>query len=125
MNEPAFRPTLFFNEQCPFCMKVRIFLLEAGLRDAVEVRDFAPGSAEETAIKAMLATHLDKVTVPAAELAPGEFVADTATIIERLAGAAGVDAGALPVTGTYGQFVLPKLVELYRENMSLKQQLSA
>ena len=83
MPAEAFRPTLFFNEQCPFCMKVRIFLLESGLRDSVDIKEFSPGSAEETAIKQMLGTHLEKVSVPAAELSAGEYVADSGAIIAR------------------------------------------
>ena len=124
MPAEAFRPTLFFNEQCPFCMKVRIFLLESGLRDSVDIKEFSPGSAEETAITQMLGTHLEKVSVPAAELSAGEYVADSGAIIARLAATRNIDPDTLPVVQGYSKFVLDKLAQLYRENIELKKQLA-
>ena len=47
----SFRPVVYLKEKCPFCMKVRILLLESGLQDHVEVKDFAPGADQEKAIR--------------------------------------------------------------------------
>lgn len=122
MTAATFRPTLYFNAQCPFCLKVKIFLIESGLRDAVNVEEFTPGSEQETAIKAKLAQHLEKVTAPAAELAPGEYVADSDEIVSRLAAGAGIDLATLPVLETYKQVALGRIIQLFKENAELKRQ---
>jgi glutathione S-transferase len=124
MNSTAFRPTLYFNKDCPFCLKVKIFLLEAGLRDQVEVVEFAPGSPDEQTIKQMLATHLEKVTVPAAQIAPDEWITDSDAIIARLADQAGVSTADLPVLATYSRVALDRVVSMFKENAELKRQLA-
>lgn len=118
----AFRPTLYFNAQCPFCLKVKIFLLEAGLRDTVDVEEFEPGSDAEREIRQKLAPHLVKVTAPAAELAPGEYIADSDAIVARLAEDAGIDPGALRVLKTYNEVALARIIQLFRENAELKRE---
>ena len=70
MTEAAFVPTLYVKQGCPFCLKLRIFMLESGLLDTVEVREFAVGSDEEQAIRAELAPHLEKISFPTAKLGP-------------------------------------------------------
>ncbi|WP_404476491.1 glutathione S-transferase N-terminal domain-containing protein [Novosphingobium sp. BL-52-GroH] len=124
MNSTSFRPTLYFNKDCPFCLKVKIFLLEAGLQDQVEIVEFAPGSEEEQAIKQMLATHFEKVTVPAAQIAPDEWISDSDAIIARLADRAGVNTADLPVLATYGRVALDRVVSLFKENAELQRQLA-
>ncbi|WP_404476563.1 glutathione S-transferase N-terminal domain-containing protein [Novosphingobium sp. BL-52-GroH] len=124
MTDDTFRPTLYFNAQCPFCLKVKIFLIEAGLGDSVDIVEFTPGSAEEPRIKQALAVHLDKVTVPAAEVAPGEYIADSDGIITRIAARAGIDPEGLPVLSAYKQVALDRIIGLFKENAELKRQLA-
>jgi len=119
-----FIPTLYIKEKCPFCLKVRIALLEAGLLDKVTVREFAPGTEEETAIKDALAPHLDKVSFPAARVEPDEYIADSDAIIADLLGKAGVDRATLPVLDAYVTGAFSGLMELYRENIALKSRQS-
>src|SRR3546814_2562119 len=70
MTDTAFRPTLYLLDPCPFCFKVRVFLMEAGLTEKVEIRSFGQGE-EMEAVRAELAPHLSKISFPAAELEPG------------------------------------------------------
>jgi glutathione S-transferase len=44
MTDHAFRPVLYVKDRCPWSLKVRIFLLEAGL-STIRLRVFAPGDA--------------------------------------------------------------------------------
>lgn len=123
MSADPFRPTLYFNDQCPFCLKVKIFLLESGLREAVEVEEFAPGSPEEAAIKEALAARLTKVTVPAARIGPDEYITDSDEIISRLAQTKALNPGTLPVLNTYAQVALGRIISLFKENAELKRQI--
>jgi glutaredoxin len=120
----AFRPTVYLKDKCPFCMKIRIFLLESGLRDRVTVKDFTPGTDAEQQIRAEVSPHLEKVSFPAAEIAPGEFIADSDGIIARLADGASVDPAKMPVLKAYLDGPFQSIMTLFRENRELKERLA-
>lgn len=122
MNDQSFRPVIYLKDKCPFCMKVRIFLLESGLRDSVEVKDFTPGTPEEQKIRDEVSPHLEKVSFPAAQVAPGAFMADSDGIIARLAEKVGIDPGQMPVLKAYLEGPFQQIMTLFRENMELKKQ---
>ncbi len=125
MNDQAFRPVIYLKDKCPFCMKVRIFLLESGLRDKVVVKDFTPGTDAEQDIRGEVSPHLEKVSFPAAQVAPGEFLADSDGIIGHLAQGVGVDPGQMPVLKAYLEGPFQQIMTLFRENMELKKQQQA
>ena len=124
MTDASFRPVIYLKEKCPFCMKVRIFLLEAGLLGDVEVRDFTAGTPQEDATKAELAPHLEKVSFPAAQVEPGRFMTESDAIIGRFADQAKVDPAQMPVLKAYVEGPFQQIMTLYRENMDLKKQLA-
>ena len=124
MSEQAFRPTVYLKDKCPFCMKIRIFVLEAGLEDEVNVRNFIPGEPSEQEVRDAVAPHLEKVSFPAAEVASGEFLADSDGIIARLGESYGVDPGQMPVLQAYLEGPFQRIMTLYRENAELKKQLA-
>jgi glutathione S-transferase len=120
MTDPSFQPVLYVKPGCPFCLKVRLFALEAGILDRIAVRDFTPGSAAELTIREELGAALGKVSFPTALLAPGRYVAESDVIIAEFAAISGRDPDELPVYRTYAAEVLPSLVTLHRENQALK-----
>jgi len=120
MTDTSFQPVLYVKHGCPFCLKVRLFALEAGILDDIVVREFTHGSAEELAIRQELVGVVEKLSFPAALLAPGRYVTESDVIIAELAAISGRDPDALPVYQTYAADVLPSLVKLYRENQALK-----
>ena len=124
MAASDFRPVLYLKDKCPFCMKVRLFMLEAGLLGDVEVREFVPGTDEEQKIKDELSPHLEKVTFPAAQTEPGRYLADSDGIISQFAAKANVDPAAMPVLQAYITGPFTSLMNLFRENMELKKQLA-
>ena len=124
MTDAAFTPVVYLKDKCPFCLKVRILLLEAGLMGKVKVRDFVQGEDEEQKIKAELAPHLEKVTFPAAEIAPGKYVADSDAIVAHFAAEAKVDPDKLTVFGNYVRGPFQSMMQLYRENTELKKKVA-
>jgi hypothetical protein len=42
MSHTDFRPVVYLKDRCPWSLKFRLFLLESGLRDNFEFREFAP-----------------------------------------------------------------------------------
>lgn len=121
MTDPAFKPILYLKQNCPFCMKVRLLVLEAGMESDVEIRDHVPGTDEETAIRAELVPHFEKVSFPSAQLEPGRFAAESDEIVAFLAAKAGRDPTAMTVYRDYVDGPFAMAMQLRKENMELKK----
>ncbi|NLS21124.1 glutathione S-transferase domain-containing protein [Rhizobium sp. P40RR-XXII] len=120
MTKTTFKPVVYFKHNCPFCLKVRLYLLEAGMMEAVEIRDFVPGSKQEEDVRAELSPHLAKVSFPAAQLEDGRYIAESDDIIAFLAAKSGRDPAGLPVLGNYIEGALKPMLNLWEENVELK-----
>lgn len=121
MSDTESKPVLFMKKGCPFCLKVRLFLLESGLLPNVEVREGA-SPAEEQALRDELSPHVGKVSFPAAKFGADDYVVGSDEIIERLAKEAAVASGDLPTLTAYVDGPFRTLLELHRENAELKKQ---
>jgi glutaredoxin len=119
-----FRPTIFIKEKCPFCLKLRIGLLEAGMDREVDWKEHAPDSAAEEKAKDTLGGKLEKVTFPAAEIAPGQYMTDSDAILDQFLAKKGVDRKTLPVLDSYVTGAFQGLMDLYRENVELRNKLN-
>jgi glutaredoxin len=120
-----FTPILYVKSSCPHCFKLRLFLLEAGLIDRFEIHEFSAGDEREAAIKAELAPHLDGVSFPTVQYAPGQFQMESDDIVARYASEAQVDPSDLPLFSVYAGTLLPRLRRLNQENKALVAQLAA
>lgn len=80
MTSATFKPIVYLKENCPFCLKVRLFLLESGLAPDVETRDFVSDSEHEKKIRAELQPHLDKVS----SLSPADTSPNPTTSLRSL-----------------------------------------
>ncbi|MBB4008230.1 thioredoxin domain-containing protein [Allorhizobium taibaishanense] len=125
MSEPTFKPILYLKENCPFCLKVRLFVLEAGMMSDVVIRDFVADTAEESAIRAELSPHFEKVSFPSAQLEPGLFIAESDDIVAFLATKAGRDPAGMTVYRNYTDGVFTMAMKLWKENQDLKKSASA
>jgi hypothetical protein len=121
VSDPHFRPVVYLKKACPFSLKVRLFLLESGLIDKVDVREAAPDSAEDKAIRSELAPHFDKVTFPSAQVAPGTYMSDSDAIVARFAEMVAADPDHLPTLKMYKDGAFQQLMTLYKENAELKK----
>ena len=111
----SFRPVVYLKSTCPHCLKLRIFLLEAGLEDRFEQRMFTQGDAGEEGIRAELAPHFEKVTFPTAQLEAGAYMQESDAIIAELARREQVDIAALDIFDAYAHSVLPRYIKLRRD----------
>ncbi|MCJ2107737.1 glutathione S-transferase N-terminal domain-containing protein [Methylobacterium sp. E-041] len=119
MTDTPFKPVIYLMAGCPFCFKVRLFLLETGQLDHVTLREFVPGTKEQKAIGSLLARTGTQVAYPTAELTPGVLTAESDAIVAHFATRAGVAADTLPTYASYLAGVFKSLQLLYRENMEL------
>jgi glutaredoxin len=116
--------SLYVKQGCPFCFKLRLYLLEAGVSDKVSVTEFAAGSDTEQEVRAILAPHLETISFPAAQLSSGEFLADSDALVAHFSEQSGVDPATLPTYQAYIEGPFKQLFSLYRENVELKKHLS-
>jgi len=125
MTDENFKPIVYLKENCPFCLKVRIALLETGLTGEVETRNFVPGTAEEEALRAELAPHVEKVSFPSAQLESGRFIGESDDIVTLLAAKAGRDLASMTVYRNYVDGVFATSMKLWKENAELKKAAAA
>lgn len=125
MTNETFKPIVYLKENCPFCLKIRLFLLESGLGPEVDSRDFVPGTEQEEKIRAELQPHLDKVSFPAAQLEPGRYLAESNDIVAFFAEKAGRDPAGMTVYRNYVDGVFAMSMKLWTENMELKKAAAA
>jgi hypothetical protein len=120
MTTPDFRPIAYMKDGCPWCLKFRLFLLEAGLLGQFDLREFVPGDAREEAIRAELGAHFEKPTFPTVQIAPGEFMRESDDLIAHYAAQFGVDVGHLLVFDQYVRGPIARMAQLRAEIAQLK-----
>jgi len=113
-------PTLYLKRSCPFCLKLRIFLTEAGLADRFSYVVFDDGDETHQALRARMEQAGKQPSFPAAELTPGELETGTDDLINRFAKEAGVDPASLPLLNYYEGGVFKRYGEMFRELRALK-----
>ena len=112
-------PVLFVKHTCPFCLKVRLYLLEAGLLGGVTLR-VSRTPEEEDAMKAELSPHLAKVSYPTLRLGD-TYMTESDDIIAHFVDEGGPAPAQLPTFEAYVDGPFKQLLALHRENAELKQ----
>lgn len=95
MFETSFNPVVYVRTGCPFCLKLRLFLLEARLLDRVTLRE-GQTPKEHRQLADHLTEKLGKTSFPAAEIAPNEYLGDSNTLVTHFARESGVGFDGLP-----------------------------
>lgn len=113
-------PTLYLKRSCPFCLKLRIFLTEAGLADRFAFIVFDDGDETHKSLRARMEQAGKQPAFPAAELTPGELETGTDDLIARFAKEGGVDPSALPLLNYYVGGVFKRYGEMFQEIRALK-----
>lgn len=120
MTDHAFAPTLYLKRACPFCLKLRIFLTEAGAGDTLRHVVFDDGDETHLALRARMEAAGKSPSFPAAELTEGELQTGTDDLIAHFAQEAGVDPASLPLLAYYSGGVFKRYGEMFREIRELK-----
>lgn len=113
------KPILFVKHTCPFSLKLRLYLLEAGLLDTVSLRE-SRTPAEEDVMKQELAPHLAKVTYPAARFGD-EYMTESDAIIARFVAEGGRPPEELPTYQAYVDGPFSQLEGLHQEVAEIKR----
>jgi glutathione S-transferase len=125
MGDASFKPVIYFKQNCPWCLRLWIFLLEAGLMDKIELREFVPDGENEAEIRGELAPHFEKMSFPTIQAAPGVYLNESEAVIALLAEKHGVDSSRLRALKSFNEGTIKHLMTLFQENIELKKQLAA
>jgi glutaredoxin len=114
------RTTVYLKKTCPYCLKLRIFLTEAGVADNFDFAVFVDGDQTHEALRTRMQAAGQEPSFPAAEIEPGRLATGTDDLIATFAQAAGVDPSRLPLLRYYSEGVFTRHVEMFRELKQLK-----
>jgi glutaredoxin len=116
-NEPV---KVYLKKTCPYCLKLRIFLTEAGVADRANFVVFVDGDATHQALRSRMQAAGQEPSFPAAELEPGKLSTGTDALIAHFAQGTGIDPATLPLLSYYSEGVFQKYGEMFRELRQLK-----
>lgn len=114
------RTRIYLKQTCPHCLRLRIFLTEAGIADRFDFTVFADGDETHKALRARMEAAGQQPSFPAAEIEPGQLTTGTDGLIARFAADAGVDPAGLSLLGYYTEGVFRRHGEMFRELRQLK-----
>ncbi len=118
MNQDT-RTKIYLKNTCPYCLKLRIFLTEAGIAGRFDFVVFADGDATHQAQRARMQAAGQQPSFPAAEI-DDRLTTGTDDLIARFAKQAGVDAAKLPLLSYYSEGVFRRHVEMHKELRELR-----
>lgn len=116
----AFSPTLYLKRACPFCLKLSIFVVEAGLGDRFNYVVFDDGDDTHKALRARMEKAGTQPSFPAAELTPGTLTVGTDDLIGHFAKEAGANPADMPLLNYYADGVFKRYGEMFQEIRALK-----
>lgn len=119
MNQGT-RTKIYLKNTCPYCLKLRIFLTEAGIADRFDFVVFADGDATHQAQRARMQAAGQQPSFPAAEIDGDRLTTGTDDLIAHFAQQAGVDVAKLPLLAYYSQGVFPRHVQMHKELRELR-----
>jgi hypothetical protein len=109
-----FKAKAYVKEGCPFSFKYWLFIVEAGLKDQIDVVRCDPQDAGFESLKAKLTAALGKpASFPTVEIEPGRYQSDSDKLIDWYAERNNIDVDALPALVFYKETIFPQIVELH------------
>jgi glutathione S-transferase len=111
---------VYLKNTCPFCLKLRIFLTEAGVADRADFVVFQDGDATHQSLRSRMQAAGQEPSFPAAEIEPGKLSTGTDALIAHFAKGTGVDPATLALLSYYSEGVFQKYGEMFRELRQLK-----
>jgi len=119
MNDAV--PTAYLKRSCPFCLKLRIALTEAGQADRLRYVVFDDGDETHLRLRGEMEQAGQQPSFPAVEFEPGRYTTGTDDLIARFVD----EPGALPLLRYYEEGVFQSVGRMFRELRELKAAQSA
>ncbi|WP_300396454.1 glutathione S-transferase N-terminal domain-containing protein [Henriciella sp.] len=118
-----FTPRVILKLDCPFSLKFRIFLAEAGLADRFRFEVVEEGTPAYDEAKKILKKSGTESSFPAVETGPDQYMSDSDTVIDHYAEAFDINRKTLPLLTYYEEGVFNAMTEMFKENKKMKAKL--
>ncbi|HKY81192.1 MAG TPA: hypothetical protein VJM09_06935 [Sphingobium sp.] len=115
MAIPLPRPRAYLKRSCPFCLKLRIFLTEAGMTDGLDYVVFDDGDDVHQRVRATMQAAGQDPAFPTVEFEEGRFETGTDDLIARFAASSQVNADNLPLLRYYSEGVFKRYREMFQQ----------
>lgn len=101
-------------------MKLRIFLLEAGLLDTVSIVE-GQSPEEHQKLSNFLVERVGKASFPTAEISRGRYMPESDDLVAHFASANGIDPSKLTTYQAFTGSLLPHFQKIYRDYLELRE----
>ncbi|MXO66684.1 hypothetical protein [Altericroceibacterium endophyticum] len=118
MSSQPTNPIIYVKSACPFCLKLRIFLTEAGLADIFYFVTFEDGDETHKALRKRMQDAGQEPSFPAAEQADNSLKTGSDDLITLYAREANIDPAQLDLLTYYENGVFPAHIEMFRKLQS-------
>lgn len=123
MASQSFTPRVILKKECPFCLKLMIFLHEAGIADDFRYLIVHDETKEYEEVRSILEETLGDASFPTIETASGEFMSGSDELIDHYAEQHGIDRREMSLLTYYEDGVFPAMTDMFQENQALKEEL--
>lgn len=112
--------TIYLKRNCPFCLKLRIFLVEAGIATKFDIVEFGDGDEVHKELRTRLEAAGIEPSFPAVQFPNGDMKTGTDDLIRLFGEEAAIDPSSLPLLQYYSDGVFKRHVEMFKELRELK-----
>ena len=123
MADSDFTPRVILKQECPFCLKLMIFLTEAGLAENFRYLTVHGDTDEYEEVRAILEETLGEASFPTVETERHQFMSGSDEIIDFYAEKHGIDRASMKLLTYYEGGVFPAMTEMFKENQAMKEEL--
>lgn len=116
----AHKPKVYMMIECPYCLKLRVFMNEANLDDKVEYVVFHSGDDTHQAVRNRMIEAGQKPSFPTAELEEGKLTAESDFLMEHFAGPDGPKPKDLPLYNYVMDGIFERALAMHKELTELK-----
>lgn len=125
MTDTPHKAKAYLMSDCPFSFKFLLFMTEAGLLDAIDVRRCDRADEDYQEIRTLLKEKAGKASFPTVEVSPGVYMNDSDGLIEHYASAHGITNTRPAVLQFYLDGVFSSVNTMFGENRDMKAKLAA
>ncbi|WP_010164934.1 glutaredoxin domain-containing protein [Sphingomonas sp. PAMC 26617] len=115
MTAASTKPTIYLKHNCPFCLKLRIFLTESRITPNAEYIVFDYGDDTHLKLRARMEAVGQTATFPAVEFEAGKLATGTDHLIERFASTADHAYSDTPLLAYYVDGVFSSYMDMFKQ----------
>lgn len=122
MTPTTVNSNVYLKRNCPFCLKLRVFLTEARLADGFDYVVFDDGDDTHQRLRARMEAAGQTPTFPAVEFEEGKLATGTDDLIDRFAREADLAPSTMPLLAYYIDGVFSSYMDMFKQLREMSPQ---